>query len=120
MFFKQRNRNLISGQDDVTYFVFANNLSQAFHDLLGVLLVRVPHTPLVPGLRPSTDLDSMNFLPSHLLRADHMVKPEDEDTRRVHVRKHRGVPRILLIETGEMIQMRLVVGVDAVIANRGR
>jgi hypothetical protein len=102
----------------VTYFIFADNLSQAFHDLFGVLVVGVPHTPLVAGLRPSTDLDSMNFLAFHLLRADDVAEPEDEDARRVRIRKHRGVPRVLLIETGQMIQMRLGAGVDVVIADR--
>jgi len=44
LFLKKRNHNLISGQDDVTDFVFADNLSQALHDLLGVLLgARSPH-----------------------------------------------------------------------------
>jgi hypothetical protein len=100
LFLKGRNHNRISGKDDMTYFVFADNLSQAFNDLFGVLLVRVPHTPLVAGLRPSTDLNSMNFLAFHLLRADDLAKPEDEDTRRVRIRKHRGVPRVLLIEDG--------------------
>jgi hypothetical protein len=84
-----------------------------------VLLVRVPYTTLVARLRPSTDLDSMNFLASHLLRADHLVQPEDEDTRRVHIRKHGCVPWVLLIDMGQTIQMRLVVGVDTVIADRG-
>src|ERR1035437_9891228 len=93
LFLKERNHNLISGKDDVTYFVFADNLSQAFNDLFGMLLVRVPHTPLVAGLRPSTDLNSMNFLAFNLLRADNLAKPEDEDTRRVRICKHRGVPR---------------------------
>src|ERR1019366_7583442 len=79
LFLKERNHNLISGKDDVTYFVFADNLSQAFNDLFGVLLVRVAHTPLVAGLRPSTDLDSMNFLAFHFLRADDLAQPEDED-----------------------------------------
>jgi len=120
VFFEERNRHLIPGQDDVTDFVFADNLSQAFHDLFGVLLVRVPHTPLVPGLRPSTHLDSMDFLAFHLLRPDDMVEPEDEDTRRVRIRKHRGVPRVLLIETGQMIQMRLVRGIHAVFGNGRR
>src|SRR5664279_6251299 len=73
-----------------------------------MLLVRVPHTPLVARLRPSTDLDSMNLLALHLLRADHLVQPEDEDTGRVHIRKHGGVPRVLLIDMGQTIQMRPV------------
>jgi hypothetical protein len=85
VFFKKRNHNLISGQDDMTYFVFADNLSQAFHDLFGVLLVGVPHTPLVAGLRPSTDLDPMNFLAFHFLRAEDLAEPEDEDTGRVGI-----------------------------------
>jgi len=117
---QERNHNRISGKDDVAYFVFADNLSQAFNDLFGVLLVRIPHPPLVAGLRPSTNLNSMNPFSFHLLRADNFAKPEDEDTRRVHIRKHSGVPRVLLIEMRQMIQMRLVVGVDAVIADRGR
>ncbi len=116
---QERNHNRISGQDDVTYVIFADNLRQPFDDLFGVLLVRVTHAPLVAGLRPSTDLDSMNLLAFHLLRIDDMPKPEDEDTRRVRIRQHRGVARVLLIEAGQMIQMRLVVGVDAVIADRG-
>src|ERR1039457_2615520 len=120
LFLKKRNHRRISSQDDVTYFVFADNLSQAFDELFGVLLVRVPHTPLVTRLRPSTDLNPMNFLAFHLLRVDDMAQPEDEDTRRVHIRQYRGVPRILLIETCQMIQMRLATGVDAVIADRGR
>jgi hypothetical protein len=62
----------------------------------------------------------MNFLAFHFLRIDDMAQPEDEDTCRVRIREHRGVSRVLLIETGQMIQMRLVVGVDAVIADRGR
>jgi hypothetical protein len=85
-----------------------------------VLLVRVSHTPLVAGLRPSTDLDSMNFLAFHLLRIDYMAQPEHEDARRVRIRKHRGVPRVLLIKAGQMIQVRLVVGVDAVVVERTR
>src|ERR1035438_4391664 len=81
LLFEQGNHNRIAGQDDVAYFVFADNLSQPFHDLFSVLLVRVPYTTLVARLRPSTDLDSMNFLASHLLSADHLVHPADEDTR---------------------------------------
>src|ERR1035438_3084750 len=100
LFLKEWNHNRISGKDDVTYLVVADNLSQAFNDLFGMLLVRVPHTPLVAGLRPSTHLDPMNFLASYLLRADHLVKPEDEDARRVHVRKHCGVPWVLLVDMG--------------------
>jgi hypothetical protein len=50
LFLQERNHNLISGKDDATYMVLADNLSQAFHDLFGVLLMRVPHTPLVAGL----------------------------------------------------------------------
>src|ERR1035441_5583722 len=119
LFLKERNHNLISGKDDVTYFVFADNLSQAFNDLFGVLLMRVPHTPLVACLRPSADLDSMNFLAFHLLRAERLAKPEDEDTRGVRIRKHGSVPRVLFVEMGQMIQMRLVVSVDAVIVDRG-
>ena len=117
LFLKKRNHNLISGKDDVTYFVFMDDLSQAFNDLFGVLVVRVPHAPMVAGLRPSTDLDAMNLIAFHLLRGNRLAKPEDEDTRGIRVRKHRGVPRLLLIEMGQMIQMRLVVGVDAVIAD---
>ena len=118
LFLQQRNYNRISGQDDGTYFVFADNLRQAFHDLFGVLRVRVPHAPLVAGLRPSTDFYPMNLLAFHLLRGDHMVQPEDEDTRRVHIRKHGGIARILLIDMGQMVQQRLFVGVDAVVADR--
>ena len=102
----------------MTYFVFTDNLSQAFNDLFGVLVVRVAHTPLVAGLGPSTDLNPMNSLAFHLLRADDLAEPEDEDPRRVRIRKHRGVARVLLIEMGQMIQMRLVVGVDEIIADR--
>ena len=86
--------------------------------LFGVLVVRVPHTPLVASLRPSTDLNSMNFLAFHLLRADDLAKPEDEDTRRVRVRQNGGVPRVLLIEMGQLKQIRLVVGIHAVIVDR--
>src|ERR1039457_4901385 len=93
---------------------------KSWSTLFGVLLVRVAHTPLVAGLRPSTDLDSMNFLAFHFLRADDLAQPEDEDARRVRIRKHRGVPWVLLIEMRQMIQMRLVISVDAVIADRGR
>ena len=84
-----------------------------------MLLVCVPYPPLVAGLRPSTHLDPMNLL-AFLLRIDDLAKPEDEDARRIRVGKYRGVSWVLLIETGEMIQMRLVVGVDAVIAYRSR
>jgi len=96
----ERNRNRVSGKDDVTDMVFADNLRQAFNDLFGVFLVRVPHTPLVAGLRLSADLDSMNFLTLHLFRIDDMAKPEDEDARRVRIREHRGVPRVLIVEAG--------------------
>src|ERR1039457_6150778 len=120
LFPQERNHHLISGEDDVTYFVFTDDLSQALDDLFGVLLVRVPYPPLVAGLRPSTHLDPMNLLAFYLLRIDDLAKPEDEDARRVRVGKHRGVSWVLLIEAGEVIQMRLVVGVDAVIADRGR
>src|ERR1039458_8034374 len=120
LFLKKWNHNLISGKDDVTYFVFTDDVSQAPDDLFGVLLVRVPHPPLVAGLRPPAHLDPMNLLAFHLLRGDDLAKPEDEDARRVRIRKHRGVSWVLFIEMGEMIQMRLVVGVDAVIADRGR
>jgi hypothetical protein len=61
----------------------------------------------------------MDLLAFHILRGDYMVKAEDEDARRVGVREHCGVARVLLIETGQMIQMRLGAGVDAVIADRG-
>jgi hypothetical protein len=61
----------------------------------------------------------MNFFTIHLLRCDYVVKPEDEDTRRVHARKHRGIPRISSIEMCQVIQMRLVGSIDAVIADRG-
>src|SRR5674476_11149 len=104
LFLQQRNHNRISGQDDVTYFVCADNLGQPFNDLFGVLLMRVPHPPLVAGLRPSTDLDSMDFFAFHLLRAEDLAKPEDEDTRRVGIREHRGVPRVLFIEMSQMIR----------------
>ena len=120
LFLKERNHNRIAGKDDMTYFVFPDDLSQAFNDLFGVLQVRVPDTPLVSGLRPSTDLNPMNFLAFDLFRDDDLVKAEDEDARRIHIRKHRGVPRELLIEMCQMIQMRLVVSVDTVIADRGR
>src|ERR1035437_4738819 len=120
LFLKKRNHNLISGKDDVTYFVFTDDLCQALDDLFGVLLVCVPYPPLVAGLRPATHLDPMNLLAFYLLRVDDLAKPEDEDARCVRIRKHRGVSRVLLIEAGEMIQMRLVVGVDAVIAYRSR
>ena len=88
-----------------------------FNDLCGVLLVRVSCTPLVAGLRPSTDLDSMDFFPFHILRIDDMAQPEDKDARGVRVRKDGGVTRVELIQTGQMIQMRLVVRVDAVVAD---
>jgi hypothetical protein len=71
----------------VTYVVFADNLSQSLNDLFGVFPVRVHHPRLVAGLRPSTDLDWMNFLASHFVPIDDMAKPEDEDTRRVRIRK---------------------------------
>ena len=111
LFLKERNHNRISGKDDVTHLIFADNLSQAFHDLFGVFLVRVPHSPLVAGLRPSTDLDSMNLLAFHLLRIDNMAKPEDEDPCCVCIREHGGVAWVLLIETGQLKQIRLVVGI---------
>ena len=117
---KERDHNRISGQDNVTYLVFADNPRQAFNHFFGVLLVRVSDTPLVASLRPSTDLDSMNFLAFHLLRVDDMAQPEDEDTPRTGIREHRGVPRVLLIEAGQMIKVRLVVGVDAVVVEGTR
>src|ERR1017187_9421115 len=83
LFLKERNHNRISSQDDMTYLVFADNLSQPFNDLLGVLLVRVSHAPLVTGLRPSTDLDPMDLLAFHLFGADRLAQPEDEDPRSV-------------------------------------
>ena len=115
---KERDHNRISGQDDVTYLVFADNLRQAFNHFFGVLLVRVSDTPLVASLRPSTDLDSMNFLAFHLFRVDYMAQPEHEDACRVRICKHRGVTRVLLIKAGQMIQVRLVVGVYAVFFER--
>ena len=42
LFLKKRNHNLISGKDDVTYFVFTDDLCQPLDDLFGVLLVCVP------------------------------------------------------------------------------
>ena len=48
----------------------------------------------------------MNFLAFHFLHVEAMAKPEDEDTRRIHIRKHRGVSWVLFLETGEMIQIR--------------
>ena len=110
---KERNHNRVPGKDDMTYMVFADDLSQVFYDLFGVLLVRVPSTTLVTGLRPPADLNPMNSLPFHLLRINDMAKPENEDTSCVRIREHRGIPRVLLIETGQMIRVRLVVGVDA-------
>jgi hypothetical protein len=100
---KERDHDRIPGQDDVTYLVFTNNLRQAFHDFFGVFLVHVSDTPLVASLRPSTDLDSMNFLAFHLFRIDYMAKPEHENACRVRICKHRGVPRVLLIKAGQMI-----------------
>jgi hypothetical protein len=76
--------------------VFSNNLHQAFDDFFGVLLVRVSDAPLVAGLRPSTDLDSMNFLAFYLFRIDYMAKPEHENARCVRICKHCGVPRVSL------------------------
>jgi hypothetical protein len=51
LFLKKRNHNLISGKDDVTYFVLTDDLSQALDDLFGVLLVRVPSIESTPGYR---------------------------------------------------------------------
>ena len=119
-FLKERNHNRISSKDDVTDVVFGDNLSQPLNDLFDVLMVRVPHAPLISGLGPSADLDSMNFLAFHLLGVDDLAKPEDEDARRVRVSKHCGVAGVLLVETCQVIQMRLVVGVDAVVNHRGR
>src|SRR5512133_1880688 len=76
LFLKLGNHDLISGKDDVTYFVFTDDLSQALDDLFGMLLVRVPHPALVARLRPSTHLDPMNLLAFHLLRVDYLAKPE--------------------------------------------
>jgi hypothetical protein len=97
---KERDHDRFSGQDDVTYLVFADTLHQAFNHFFGVLLVCVSDTPLVAGLRPSTDLGSMNFLAFHLFRIYYPTKPKHEDACRVGMCKHRGVPRVLLIEAG--------------------
>src|ERR1039458_2087702 len=107
LFLQERNHRRLSSQDDVTYLVFVDNLSQALHNLFGMLLVRVAHAPLVAGLPPSTDFNPMNFLAFYLLRGDGVPKAGGEDPRRMHIRKHGGVPRILLIETCQMMQMRL-------------
>ena len=115
-----RDHNRISGQNDVNYLLFEEDLSQTFNHLFGVFLMRIPHTALVAGLRPSTDLDSMNFLAFYLLRVDDMSQPEDEDTRGIGIREHCGVPRVLLIEAGQMIKVRLVVCVDAVVVEGTR
>jgi hypothetical protein len=88
--------------------------------LAGFKVTAEAYSPLVAGLRPPTDLNPMNFLSFHLLSIYGMAEPEDEDARCVGVGKHRSVPRVLLIETGQMIQVRLVVGVDAVVADRSR
>src|ERR1035438_2079368 len=104
LFLKERNHNRISGKNDVTYVVFEDDLSQTLNHLFGVFLMRVSHTPLVAGLRPSTDLDSMNFLTLHLLSVDNMAKPEDEDTRLICIREHRGIARVLVIEMGQLKQ----------------
>jgi len=85
LFLKERGHDRTSGKDDVTDMVFADNLRQSFNDFFGVLLVRVTNTPLVAGLRPSTDLDSMNFLAFHLFHVDDMAQSEDEDARCVHI-----------------------------------
>jgi hypothetical protein len=56
LFLQERNHHRVSGKDDMTYVVFADNLSQMFDDFFGVLMVRVSYTSLVAGLRPSTNL----------------------------------------------------------------
>jgi hypothetical protein len=49
-----------------------------------------------------------------------MAEPEDEDPRGVGIREYGGIWRVLVVDAGQMIQMRLVICVDAVIAERGR
>ncbi len=47
----------------------------------------------------------MNFRAVYLLSIDDLPKPKNEDTRRVRIRQHRGIARVLLIEAGQMIQV---------------
>jgi hypothetical protein len=117
LFLKERKHNRIACKDDVTHVVLADDLSQALNHLFGVFLMSIAHTPLVAGLRPSTDFDSMNFLAFHLLGVDNMAQPEHEDTRLVCIREDSGIARVLLIEMGQLKEIR-VVGIYAVIVDR--
>jgi hypothetical protein len=56
----------------------------------------------VRGLFVAATANRINLLPAEMIRND-LAKPEDEDARRVRIRKHRGVSWVLFIEMGEMI-----------------
>jgi hypothetical protein len=47
---KERNHYLVSGEDNVTDFVFADNAGQVFNHLFGMLVVGVLGSSLVAGL----------------------------------------------------------------------
>ena len=95
---------------------FADNLSEAFDHLPDVLVVRVPRSPLVARLRPSSDFDTMNLFPTHVLRSDDVAQPDYKDPCGIRIREHRRISRIPFIELRQKIQVRLIIGRDVVSA----
>ena len=81
----------ISSQDDVTDFIFTDDLDQALHHFLGVLVVRVSHTALIAGLRPSTYFYSMNFLAFHLIGVNDLA--EETENKKCAPSLCRAAPR---------------------------
>ena len=74
---------MISGQDDMADPLIAHDLKEAFDDLFCMLVVRVSHSPLVAGLRPTTDLDPVNLLAFQVLLCSGLTEPPNTKIRAV-------------------------------------
>ena len=60
----------------------------------------------------------MNVLSFNLLHIHGQAQTEYEDTRCIGVRQHRRITWILFIELSQVIEMRLMINVNAVVADR--
>ncbi len=82
-----------------------------------MLLPLVIHVPLVARLRPAAHLGPVVGRVLHLGPVHRRAEREDEDPREPAVGHHGGIARVGVREPGQLVELRLVVDVEPVLAH---
>ena len=106
--------DLVAREDDEVGLLLPHHAPERLDDLLRVKQVIVVRVPLVAHLRPAAAPRATDLKAVHLMEHQPPAEAEDEESGRVGVGHERDVPRLLVYQPGQRVEVRKLPDVQPV------